>query len=114
MYSGLPNLKDGMTTEELDNLVHLSKLFQLEYLETICENRQQDQELLNESIKLYMNDETGRRMKELFFNKPTYSDIYFSVEGKCIFTIIGHVFIHPTITYDAVFDQRLNIHAYAR
>ncbi len=50
-------------------------------LARICENRQRDEEFLNPSIGTFLNDETGRAMKLLFFNQPRSADVVFRVEG---------------------------------
>ena len=88
VITGVPNLKEDTPEEELENLINVSKLIQLPYLATICENKKRDEEFLNPSIGTYLNDETGKRMKDLFLNKPTLADIYFIVEGKSFLLIM--------------------------
>ncbi|XP_061177740.1 rho-related protein racA-like [Saccostrea echinata] len=44
-----------------------------------------EQEFLNPSIGTYLNDETGKRMKEMFLNNPEYADVIFHVEGTKIY-----------------------------
>ena len=87
---GLPNLPEDVSEEDLDNLTNVARLIQLPYLETICNNLKNEEEFLNPSIGTYLNDETGKRMKELFFNQSTLSDISFSIQGElyhCIYLI---------------------------
>ncbi len=50
-------------------------------LETICYNKETEQDFLNPSIGTYLNDETGKTLKNMFFNKPELADIVFNVEG---------------------------------
>ena len=60
----------------------MSRLFKLPQLETICINQRSEEDFLNPSIGTYLNDETGKRMKDIFLNKPLLADIAFNVEGK--------------------------------
>lgn len=80
--TGVPEFKDDTTEEVLDNVINASKIFKLPDLERICVNLKNEEEFLNPSIGTYLNDETGKRMKQLFFNTPRLADITFRVEGK--------------------------------
>ena len=81
-YTGVPHFPDDISEEDLDNVVNVSKLFFLPELETICRNIKSDEEFLNPSIGTYLNDETGKRMKEMFLNEDKLSDVVFKVEGE--------------------------------
>ena len=83
----MPNLKQDTSEEELNELIEVSRLFQLPQLETICQNVKDDQDFLNPSIGTYLNDETGKAMKEMFLNQPDLADIVFEVEGKGQFIV---------------------------
>lgn len=81
---GLPNLPDEVSDieDEINDLSSVAKMFGLKELETICENCLQEQEFLNPSIGTFLNDETGKRMKEMFLNNPEYADVIFHVDGR--------------------------------
>nr|XP_022308728.1 rho-related protein racA-like [Crassostrea virginica] len=83
LYTGLPNLPDEVSDieDEINDLSSVAKMFGLKELETICENCLQEQEFLNPSIGTFLNDETGKRMKEMFLNNPEYADVIFHVDG---------------------------------
>ncbi|KAJ8306845.1 hypothetical protein KUTeg_014929 [Tegillarca granosa] len=91
LYSGIPQLPEDRdaeeTEEEIQDLIRVAKIFKMPQLRTICENYLTDQEFLNPSIGTYLNDETGKRMKELFFNNPDLADVIFHVEGNELY---GH------------------------
>jgi len=72
---------DNLSDDDRSDLIHISKLFGCKYLETVCTNVRNDEEFLNPSIGTFLNDETGRLMKENFLNSSTYADIVFRVEG---------------------------------
>jgi len=72
---------DNLTNDDRSDLINVSKLFGCNYLETVCVNVRNDEELLNPSIGTFLNDETGHFMKQHFLNSSTYADIIFKVEG---------------------------------
>ena len=80
----MPNLPDEVSDieDEINDLSSVAKMFGLKELETICENCLQEQEFLNPSIGTFLNDETGKRMKEMFLNNPEYADVIFHVDGR--------------------------------
>jgi Rho family protein len=41
-----------------------------------------DEDFLNPSIGTYLNDETGRNLKDLFLNNADLADIMFTAEGE--------------------------------
>jgi len=57
-------------------------MFHLTKLEEICNNYLTGQEFLNPSIGTYLNDEMGKRMKDIYFNKPDMADVIFKVDGN--------------------------------
>jgi hypothetical protein len=76
-------LKQDETSDELlGNITNASRIFKLPELEQICVNIKNEEEFLNPSIGTYLNDQTGKRMKQLFFNSPKLADITFRVEGR--------------------------------
>ena len=81
-FSGQPGFTEDMSEEDLDNVINVSRMFQLPELETICRNVRSEEEFLNPSIGTYLNDETGKHMKEMFLNEDKLSDVVFMVEGK--------------------------------
>ncbi|XP_062609744.1 rho-related protein racA-like [Saccostrea cucullata] len=87
LYTGLPNLPEEVSDieEEIHDLSRVAKMFGLGQLQTICENCLTEQEFLNPSIGTYLNDETGKRMKEMFLNNPDYADVIFHVDGTEIY-----------------------------
>ncbi|XP_045160594.2 rho-related protein racA-like isoform X2 [Mercenaria mercenaria] len=87
LYSGVPQFPDidDVTEEDIRELERVAGIFKLTHLQTICTNIISEQEFLNPSIGTYLNDETGARLKELFFNQPERSDVVFNVEGKYIY-----------------------------
>ncbi|CAL1534791.1 unnamed protein product [Lymnaea stagnalis] len=85
LYTGLPNIPEDASEEVLQDLRRASVIFKLPYLTTICDNIMREEEFLNPSIGTYLNDETGAKMKELFFNQNANADIIFNVEGDQIF-----------------------------
>ncbi|XP_060562983.1 rho-related protein racA-like [Ruditapes philippinarum] len=87
LYSGVPRFPDidDVSEQEIRELERVAGIFKLSQLQTICTNILTEQEFLNPSIGTYLNDETGARLKELFFNQPDRSDVVFNVEGKYIY-----------------------------
>ncbi|XP_033732154.1 rho-related protein racA-like [Pecten maximus] len=84
LYSGMANLTNDhnqIDPHDIADVVRLSELFQLPRLAEICQNCLNEQEILNPSIGTYLIEETGRKMKELYFNKPETADVAFIVEG---------------------------------
>jgi hypothetical protein len=68
----------------VQDLLAAAELFGLEHLATICRNVMDDSEFLNPSIGTWLNDEAGAVAKQLFLNRPLFSDVAFEVEGKRI------------------------------
>ncbi|XP_033732152.1 rho-related protein racA-like [Pecten maximus] len=88
LYSGVPKLTnddDEIDQDELADVMKISNIFKLPRLTEICQNCLTEQEFLNPSIGTYLNDETGQKMKELYFNKPEMADVAFRVEGRTIY-----------------------------
>lgn len=81
--SGVPRFPDidDILEEDIHELERVAGIFKLSHLQTICKNIISEQEFLNPSIGTYLNDETGARMKQLFFNQPDRADVVFNVEG---------------------------------
>ncbi|CAG2237962.1 RHOBTB1_2 [Mytilus edulis] len=85
LYTGdLGTIQETNKTEQLTELRRAADTFKLPYLHDICFNIENDEEFLNESIAEYLNRETGKKMKELYFNQTTDCDIKFEVEGEHI------------------------------
>ena len=78
----MPTFVGDVSEEELDLLIQASRTFELPQLETICVNQRNEEEFLNPSIGTYLNDETGVKMKDMFFNNQEHADISFKVGGK--------------------------------
>ena len=78
-------VSDIYATECKISLTHVIFIFIVSgELETICVNRQTEQEFLNPSIGTYLNDETGKIMKQMFFNKVHNADVVFNVDGMLL------------------------------
>lgn len=80
---GVPRFPDidDLLEEDIRELERVAGIFKLSHLQTICKNIISEQEFLNPSIGTYLNDETGAKMKQLFFNQPDRADVVFNVEG---------------------------------
>ena len=78
--SELQDVSDAET--ELLELKRIAKIFKLYWLEAICKNIKNGQEFLNPIIGTYLNDETGKQMKTMFFNQSSMADVIFRVEGQ--------------------------------
>lgn len=68
----------------MQELKRVAGVFGLSKLQDICDNYISDQDFLNPSIGTYLNDETGKVMKELYFNKRNNADVIFHVEGNFV------------------------------
>jgi hypothetical protein len=82
LYTGIPTIRDKL--DGVQDLLAAAELFKLEHLATICRNVLDDNDFLNPSIGTWLNDEAGHVAKELFVNRPLFSDVAFEVEGKRI------------------------------
>jgi len=70
-------------TKDVGDISVAAELFHFSHLVDICKNITENNEFLNPSIGTYLNDETGARAIELFFNKSLFSDIAFRLgDGK--------------------------------
>lgn len=68
---------------EVVEIMEAAKKFDLPRLSEICANTLfHDQGFLNPSIGTFLNDETGKKLKEMYFNKPDLADTVFIVEGR--------------------------------
>lgn len=81
-YTGIATIRDKL--DGVQDLLAAAELFGLEHLATICRNVMDDSEFLNPSIGTWLNDEAGAVAKQLFLNRPLFSDVAFEVEGKRI------------------------------
>lgn len=79
IYCGNPTIEDKTMAMSVKKI---ASLFELDKLEEICDNVVNDLTELNPSIGTWLNDINGQICKDLFLNKPTFSDIKFEVEGK--------------------------------
>ena len=81
--TGEPRFPDPeeVSEDEIKDLNKVAAIFKLSHLQTICNNLLTEQEFLNPSIGTFLNDETGAKMKELFFNQSERADVVFNVEG---------------------------------
>ncbi|KAK3106574.1 hypothetical protein FSP39_022813 [Pinctada imbricata] len=85
IYVGVPKLPedpDEMGQDEVSELIRVAKLFDMPQLVTICTNYVTGQDFLNPSIGTYLNDEAGKRMKEMYLNDKDSADVVFEVEGN--------------------------------
>ena len=82
IWPGVPTFTEETSDEDLDNLINVSRVLNLPFLETICVNHRNEEEFLNPSIGTYLNDDSGKKLKDMFLNKPTLNDVTFLVEGK--------------------------------
>ncbi|CAC5402033.1 RHOBTB1_2 [Mytilus coruscus] len=86
IYTGVPKIPEiNDDLPELQELCRVAKIFKLSMLETICRNIENEEDFLNPSIGTYLNDETGKEMKSLFFNQPSFCDVIFRVEDQSIY-----------------------------
>ncbi|XP_022081979.1 rho-related protein racA-like [Acanthaster planci] len=85
LYTGLPNIMEDASVEDLVALRKASSTFRLPELDTIAKNLQNEEEFLNPSIGTYLNDQTGQRAKWLFLNKQALSDVRFKVEETTVY-----------------------------
>ncbi|XP_071157447.1 rho-related protein racA-like [Mytilus edulis] len=86
IYTGVPRIPEiHEDLSEVQELCRVAKIFNLSMLETICRNIENEEDFLNPSIGTYLNDETGKEMKTLFFNKPSCCDVIFRVEDQSIY-----------------------------
>ena len=82
-FLGVVNFVDSPTGELLDSIRDFSNMFELSYLQQICDNVDNDEEFLNPSIGTYVCDLTGQKMKDLFFNKQQAEpDVQFVFGGR--------------------------------
>mgnify|MGYP001792764585 CR=1 FL=1 len=65
----------------LDAVRWMSGAYELPYLKTICDNKENDEEFLNPSIGTYLCDLNGQEMKSLFLNQPACADVKFMFKG---------------------------------
>jgi hypothetical protein len=80
-FAGIVKNIDSMTETERESLVKVAVLYKCKELETVVQNVRNDEDFLNPSIGTFLNDETGRKLKELFFQQSTLADVIFNVEG---------------------------------
>ena len=76
--------------QSLEGLVRVSRQFECLELETVVENHRRDEDYLSPSIGTYLNDLTGRAIKELLLDTGRLADIVFNVDG--LVNILGHAF----------------------
>jgi Rho family protein len=72
LYTGLFS-----NTAHLIDLKNIADILKLPYLTNYCDNIINNTTEYNPSIGTYLNDESGKRAEEYFFNKPLYSDFKF-------------------------------------
>ena len=88
--TGLPDITDETSTEDLVALQNAASTFCLPMLDSIVKNLQTGGKFLNPSIGTYLNDQTGQRAKWLFLNKQVLSDVRFKVEGRlCALSLLS-------------------------
>lgn len=79
--------------DEIHDVSILAKMFGLGQLDTICDNCLKEMDFLNPSIGTFLNDETGKRMKDMFLNNPEYADVIFHIEGKVLYQQNGSILL---------------------
>ncbi|XP_038077469.1 rho-related protein racA-like isoform X3 [Patiria miniata] len=84
LYTGLPNITEEASMEDIVALRKASSTLRLPQLDDIAKNLQNEEEFLNPSIGTFLNDQTGQRTKWLFLNRQALSDIKFKVEETTI------------------------------
>lgn len=95
LYTGLPDIDHDQGLPDVKNMnpevveiMEAAKKFDLPRLSEICANTLfRDQGFLNPSIGTFLNDETGKKLKEMYFNKPDLADTVFIVEDTKVY---GH------------------------
>ncbi|XP_060077243.1 rho-related protein racA-like [Ylistrum balloti] len=88
LYTGIPNLLRNhrdINLQDLNDIITVSRIFKLTRLGEICQNYVMEHDFLNPSIGSFLNDETGQKMKELYFNNPEHADVVFNVQGQTIY-----------------------------
>ena len=85
LYTGLPGFSDDTEKIVIAEVLKLAEIFHLSWLVTICVNILKEEDFLNPSIGTYLNDETGKIMKEMFMDKQHLSDVVFCVEGRQVY-----------------------------
>eukprot|EP01126_Amoeba_proteus_P054190 TRINITY_DN6652_c0_g1_i11.p1 TRINITY_DN6652_c0_g1~~TRINITY_DN6652_c0_g1_i11.p1 ORF type:complete len:632 (-),score=135.07 TRINITY_DN6652_c0_g1_i11:348-2243(-) len=76
LYTGVLSTNEK---ELMEPLKSHAEMFEVPHLSTYCSNVQDGLEELNPSIGTWLNDQTGEKAIELFFNKPLFSDVTFNV-----------------------------------
>ncbi|XP_038077466.1 rho-related protein racA-like isoform X1 [Patiria miniata] len=84
LYTGLPNITEEASMEDIVALRKASSTLRLPQLDDIAKNLQNEEEFLNPSIGTFLNDQTGQRTKWLFLNRQALSDIKFKIEETTI------------------------------
>ena len=85
LFTGLPDLKEGVSGSILKELRRVADIFYLPCLKDIADNIDNEEELKkNPSIGTYLNDRMGARAKELFLGKDTFADVKFNIQGELI------------------------------
>ena len=84
LFTGLPDLKEGVDGSVLKELRRVADIFYLPRLKDIADNIDNEEEFLNPSIGTYLNDRMGARAKELFLGKETFADVKFNIQGELI------------------------------
>ena len=82
LFAGLPGLQEDVGPEEVTKLSLLSRLWQLELLESICDNKRKEETHLNPSIGALHNSEMGQKFRLDFLETQRWADISFTVEGR--------------------------------
>lgn len=85
LYTGVPRIPEDTEEELISDLRRVANIFQMSYLATVCDNIVREEDFLNPSIGTYLNDETGRKMKQMYFNKKSHSDVVFLVDGQKVY-----------------------------
>ena len=82
LFAGLPGIRENVGTEELTKLLSLSRLWQLEFLESICDNEKKYETHLNPSIGALHNAEMGQKLRLDFLETQRWANVSFTVEGR--------------------------------
>ncbi|EDO36553.1 predicted protein [Nematostella vectensis] len=85
LYTGLPGFSEIEDSDFVLDVKKTAAKFHLSWLEQVCENKFGEDVYLNPSIGTYLNDETGAKLKSLFFNKSQLCDFRFRVDGQVVF-----------------------------
>jgi len=87
LYTGSAAISEEEDINLIKEIQSVAEKFQLSWLAEYCANVLKEEAYLNDSLSIWLNDNTGLAAKKLFLNKPLQSDAKFCVEGSIVY---GH------------------------